>query len=322
MRGRPFCSDAARARVDDNMATATRIDVWILVELAKTWGRRPLIDASLPAPVEAALTRAIAEIPRSRVVFIRRRLEVRSGCRVYIARSAPTAWITTIDLPSLDEVADLPFRALSEGRGQSAEGSGETTDLLPSDTPLVLVCTHGQRDSCCGRRGFPLYDALRTQTSLDVWQCSHIGGDRFAANAVVLPWGLYYGPVEPRDAGALADSVLRGEILIDAYRGRSSMPRTAQAAETFVRRTTGMKSRDALRVTARKTLPDGRIHVHLRDDTGTLHEVTFEPYVSTAEAHLTCTAESTCPIVQFRLVDYRTTNQHQADQGSSNAPRS
>ncbi len=311
MRGRPLCSDAARARPDDNIATATRIDVWILVELAKTWGRRPLTDASLPAPVEAALTRAIAEIPRSRVVFIRRRLEVRSGCRIYIARSAPTVWMTTIDLPSLDDVADLPFRALAEGGGESIDLLPSALCALPSETPLVLVCTHGQRDSCCGRRGFPLYEALRTQESLDVWQCSHIGGDRFAANAVVLPWGLYYGPVEPRDAGALADSVLRDEILIDAYRGRSSMPRTAQAAETFVRRTTGMKARDALRVIARKTLPNGQIHVHLRDNIGTLHEVTFEPYISTAEAYLTCTAEATCPIVQFRLVDYRTTNQHQ-----------
>ena len=294
MRERPFCSDAARRRDDDKTATATRIDVWILVELPRAWGRRPLLDASLPAPVQAALTRALAEIPRSRVVFIRRRFEVRSGCRVYIARSAPTIWMKAIDLTSLDDVADVPFRALAESEG------------APAERPLVLVCTHGQRDSCCGRRGFPLYDALRTNESLDVWQCSHIGGDRFAANAVVLPWGLYYGPVEPRDAGALAGSVLRNEILIDAYRGRSSMPHMAQAAETFVRRATGITARDALRVIARKTLPDRRMHVHLRADDGTLHEVTFETYVAEHAAYLTCTAESTCPIVQFRLIDYKT----------------
>jgi hypothetical protein len=300
MRGRPFCSDAARLRADDNAATATRIDVWILIELSQTWGRRPLLDAALPPPVQAALMRALAEIPRSRVVFIRRRLEVRSGCRVYVSRSSPAVWTLSMDLPSLDDVAALPFRALA------SEG-----DLheLPSAPPVVLICTHGQRDSCCGRRGFPLYDALRTNESLDVWQCSHIGGDRFAANAVVLPWGLYYGPVEPREAAALAESVLRDEILVDAYRGRSSMARTAQAAETFVRRATGITARDALRVTARKTLPDGRIHVHLRDDAGTLHEVTFEQYVSTASTYLTCTAESPCPIVQFRLVDYQASRQ-------------
>src|SRR5690349_15020341 len=287
MRNRLFCSDAARMRGDDNAATATRIDVWILVELAATWGQRPLLDAAMPTAVRAALTSAIAQIPRSRLVFIRRRFETRSGCRVYIARSAPSVWMTSIDLSSIDEVAKLPFRELAL--------SG---NAVPCELPVVLVCTHGQRDSCCGRRGFPLYDALRHDASLDVWQCSHIGGDRFAANAVVLPWGLYYGPVEPRDAAALSASVHGNEILLPAYRGRSSLPRLGQAAETFVRRATNILGRDALHVIGRTTLDDGTTHVHLRDDAGRVHEVTLESFVSTESALLTCTADATCPIVQ------------------------
>jgi hypothetical protein len=294
---RYFCSDDARARGDDNTATATRIDVWILVEYPHTWGRRPLTDAGLPAAVQATLTRALEEIPRTRIVFIRRRFEERIGCRVYIARSAPVTWTISIDLPSIDDVAGLPFRALAHGRSPR--------DGEPASMPVVLVCTHGQRDSCCGRRGFPLYDALRNQPALDVWQCSHIGGDRFAANAVVLPWGLYYGPVEPRDAGALAESVLRDEILLDAFRGRSSLPRWAQAAETFVRRTTGMRGRDALNVISREPLAGGRTLVHLRDERDAMHEVTMEPYVATGSAMLTCTSDAPCPIMQFRMVDYR-----------------
>jgi hypothetical protein len=293
-----FCSDAARLREDDNAATASRVDAWILVEHPGPWGARPLLDAALPDAVRVALTNAMAEVPRCRVVFIRRRFDVRTGCRVYVARSAPVPWVMSIDLPSVDDVARLPLRALA--RGATRDG------WTPASMPVILVCTHGQRDSCCGRRGFPLYDALRTRESIDVWQCSHIGGDRFAANAVVLPWGIYYGPVEPRDADALTESVLREEILLDAYRGRSSMPRFAQAAETFVRRTTGITARDAFRVTLRNALPDGRTHVHLRDHHGTTHEVTIEPYLSTDSALLTCTAAATCPIVQFRMVDYRT----------------
>ena len=291
-----FCSDAARARGDDNTATATRIDVWILVEFPHTWGRRPLTDAGLPAPVQAALTRVLEEIPRTRIVFIRRRFEERVGCRVYIARSAPVPWTIAIDLPSVDDVAGLPFRALAHGRS--------ARDGEPVSLPVVLVCTHGQRDSCCGRRGFPLYDALRNEPELDVWQCSHIGGDRFAANAVVLPWGLYYGPVEPRDAAALAESVRRDEILLGSFRGRSSLPHWAQAAETFVRRTTGMVSRDALHVLNREPLTGGRTLVHLRDDHGTEHEVTIEPYMATPTALLTCTSDAPCPVMQFRLVDH------------------
>ena len=297
-RERYFCSDKARERGDDNTATATRLDIWILVEFPHTWGRRPLTDAGLPPAVQSTLSRALQEIPRSRVVFIRRRFEERSGCRVYMARSAPTTWTISMDLASIDDVAGLPFRALAHGRATRA---GE-----PAALPLVLVCTHGQRDSCCGRRGFPLYDALRNQPGLDVWQCSHIGGDRFAANAVVLPWGLYYGPVEPRDAGALAESIRREEILLDSYRGRSALPHWAQAAETFVRRNTNLLGRDALHVTSREALPEGRTLVHLRDDRGTMHEVTLELYVSTPSALLTCTSDSPCPVTQFRLVDYRT----------------
>jgi len=293
-----FCSDAARARGDDNAATATRIDVWILIEHAGPWGRRPLLDAALPDSVRGALTQALAEIPRCRIVFIRRRFESRSGCRVYIARSSPTIWTVSVDLPSIDDVAKLPFRALARGQDRD--------EVTLCTTPVVLVCTHGQRDSCCGRRGFPLYDALRMQESLDVWQCSHIGGDRFAANAVVLPWGIYYGPVEPREVDALAESVLRGELLLGAYRGRSSMPRFTQAAETFLRRRTGVIERDAYRVVLRNSLPDGRTHVHFVDDSETTHEVTIEPYLAHEEALLTCTADAPCPIVQFRMVDYRT----------------
>jgi hypothetical protein len=297
MSDRYHCSNAARLRGDDNAATATRVDVWILVEVPGPWGRSPMTDAGLPTPVSAALRRAASKVPRSRVVFIRRRFESRSGCRVYIVRSAPRENVLMIELPSIDAVADVPFVDIARNGGAGTEMT----------QPLVLVCTHGQRDSCCGRRGFPLYDALRHRPELDVWQCSHIGGDRFAANAMVLPWGLCYGPVEPRDADALTESILRGEIVIDSYRGRSTMPRLAQAADTFVRRQTGLTGRDALQVLSRETLANGHTHVQLRDDRGVGHEVVLEPFVAAESALLTCTTTEACPVVQFRMVEYRVT---------------
>lgn len=293
IRERTYCSDASRLRGDDNAATAARIDVWILVEFPGTWGVDPIRDAALPAPVVQALKRAGKRIPRSRVVFIRRRVECQGACRVYVARSYPRAAMTSVELPSIDSLASLPFDELLD-------------HLQPPAQPLVLVCTHGQHDSCCGRRGYPLYDALRRRNDLDVWQCSHVGGDRFAANAVVLPWGLYYGPVEPGAAGALAESVLRNEILIPAYRGRCSMARAAQAAETFVRRATGISGREALHVVAREDLEGERIRFTVREDTGVLHEVTIEHYIAHDAARLTCTAKNVNAVPQYRLLGYRT----------------
>jgi hypothetical protein len=289
---RQFCSDAARQRGDDNAASAARVDLWILVEFPCTWGREPMTDAALPPAVRETLERAEKEIPRSRVVFIRKRVEPPRECRVYLARSAPAAGVLALDLPSIDDVATVPFAALAAETFAAAE------------RPLILICTHGQHDSCCGRRGYPLFDALRNREEIDLWQCSHIGGDRFAANALVLPWGIYYGPVEPREAEQLVTSVLRDEILLDSYRGRSSMSRPAQAAETFVRRATNVLGRDALRVLSRDTLVDGRIRIHLREESGTTHDVTIEHYIAADNAFPTCTTRLSQPVRQFRLVEH------------------
>ena len=289
---RIWCSDAARRRGDDNAGTASRVDVWILVELPVTWGRNPIHDAVLPPDVRDALKRASADIPRSRTVFIRKRVECLGPTRVYVVRSAPRLAMHQLDLPSIDEVAHVPFVQLS-------------TQHSALSTPLVLVCTHGQHDSCCGRRGYPLFDALRQHEGLDLWQCSHIGGDRFAANAVVLPWGLYYGPVEAREAEALASSIAREELLLPSYRGRCTMSRPVQAAETFIRRQTRLLGRDALRFASREDLDEARIRVCFSDATGAMHEATIERYVSHEGARLTCTAMHDEPIPQFRLLEYR-----------------
>lgn len=289
---RVYCSDAARLRGDDNIATAARIDVWILVELPITWGRDPITEAALPQVVRDALWRASHEIPRSRVVFIRKRVECLGATRVYIVRSGPHTGVTQLDLDTLDEVATVPFISIAQDTH------------APPARPLVLVCTHGQHDSCCGRRGYPLFDALRQREELEVWQCSHIGGDRFAANAVILPWGIYYGPVEPRDAGALAESIAREEIFLPGYRGRCSMSRPVQAAETFVRRETNVLARDEFELVSREPLDNGRMQVHLRDRSGALHDVTIEQFTSAETAMLTCTAKQATTVPQFRLVEY------------------
>lgn len=289
---RIYCSDAARLRGDDNIATAAHLDVWILVELPITWGREPIRDAALPSAVRETLLRATQKIPRSRLVFIRRRVECLGTTRIFVVRSAPNLGVATRELPSIDDVANVDFVAMLNEVGEMKQ-------------PIVLVCTHGQHDSCCGRRGYPLFDALRNREELDVWQCSHIGGDRFAANAVVLPWGMYYGPVEARDADLLADSIARNEIFLPGYRGRVSEPRPVQAAETFVRRTTNVLDRDAYQLTTRETLVDGRMRITLRDTEGTQHEVTMEHYVAAENALATCTTKEAAPIRQFRLVEYR-----------------
>ncbi len=109
------------------------------------------------------------------------------------------------------------------------------------DHPLFLVCTHGKHDRCCARYGRPLYDAVREQVEPGwAWQSSHVGGDRFAGNLVVLPDGAYYGRVEPAESWPVIEAALSARVHLPCYRGRSLHGFAAQAAEIVVREESGI----------------------------------------------------------------------------------
>jgi hypothetical protein len=101
----------------------------------------------------------------------------------------------------------------------------------PHTEPLYLVCTHGRRDVCCARFGLPLARALGAAHPGQVWETTHVGGHRFAANLVLLPHGLYYGPVDEVAAAAAIDAYRRGEIAPGRYRGRAGQPQDEQRAQ-------------------------------------------------------------------------------------------
>jgi (2Fe-2S) ferredoxin len=117
-------------------------------------------------------------------------------------------------------------------------------------TPLFLVCAHGRHDACCALRGRPVARALENVRPGRVWETTHLGGDRFAANVLVLPTGELYGRVPPEQAAAFADRVDRGEVVTECMRGRIGLPPLAQAALIYAHERLGIAARDALTVTA------------------------------------------------------------------------
>jgi hypothetical protein len=103
------------------------------------------------------------------------------------------------------------------------------------DAPLYLVCTHGRHDPCCALLGRPVATALLARDPERTWESSHVGGDRFGANVVVLPAGLYLGRVAPGRVDAVVDAISTGRIPLDVLRGRSSLSLPVQAAQHFAR---------------------------------------------------------------------------------------
>ncbi len=110
--------------------------------------------------------------------------------------------------------------------------------------PLVLVCTHGRRDPCCAERGRPLANATAAVFPAETWESTHVGGDRFAANMVVFPHGLYFGHLEAVRGPEVVETYRDGRIVLERFRGRCAVPMPAQAAEHHVRSLLGLDGID------------------------------------------------------------------------------
>lgn len=125
-------------------------------------------------------------------------------------------WTQDSDL--LGIVAALP---------RCTENSASSPD---TQTPLVLVCAHGQHDVCCAIRGRPVAAALNQRWPENVWECTHVGGDRFAANILLVPDGIYYGNVDADSAVDVVDRYLSGQVVGEYLRGYTDHGPVEQAA--------------------------------------------------------------------------------------------
>ena len=105
----------------------------------------------------------------------------------------------------------------------------------PSSQPIYCVCTHARHDRCCAVRGRRVVTALAEARPEETWECSHLGGDRFAGTMVVFPHGLYYGYADDGDPVRIADAYDDGRVVPERYRGRSSLSHPVQAAQHYAR---------------------------------------------------------------------------------------
>ncbi len=318
------CSDAARERVDPLVGTAPRPRRWLLVEHPGPWPVDAVAGSGLDPAVLAGLQDAAAATT-ARILLVRR-----PG-----AAPARTARARAARAPS---AADLPSRAGSTSTTRSwfvtdsAPGGGVTRgtwtrddDLsaaaaaLASPTPpgpadpLLLVCTHGRHDTCCAVRGRPVAAALVERWPEATWECSHVGGDRFAANVVVLPDGWYYGGLDADAAVAAVGAHLDGAVDPRFVRGMTTEPAVAQAAVVAAMAQRPPAAAGSLRSTSVRQVGRHRWEVDLHPlDAGsgaTTGAVTATVEASTApEAALTCRALRPSAATRWEVVDLRRTS--------------
>ena len=281
------CSDRARERGDPLPGTAGFGERWLLVEIESGWGRHAFFDSALDPAVGAALV-ARAEEAGIRPLAIRR-TGLRAG-----ERRAQESWrwalvdarpgSTSLRWGRVGDPADLLALPLDGTAGE------------PSDKPVYAVCTHARHDQCCAVRGRPVVEALANAFPDETWECSHLGGDRFAATMIVFPHGLLYGGVPAADASDVVTRYAEGRVDPRYLRGRTSLTTVAQAAEAFARDASGDDAIDAYRVLSEHPHPHGWTVELAHDDGAVVVEVAerlSEPLLST------CAATIAHPVREF-----------------------
>jgi (2Fe-2S) ferredoxin len=168
-----------------------------------------------------------------------------------------------------------------------------TTARAGSTPPLVLVCAHGRHDVCCAVRGRPVVAALSARWADRTWECSHVGGDRFAPNVLLLPDGAYYGNLDVASALAVVEAHLAGTVTPRYFRGVSTRPPAVQAALGAMLETYGPAGLDDVRDAICETLGADSFRVTVLG-TGRLPVLVQADVsrVAAPPARLTCRAES------------------------------
>ncbi|MBO0791976.1 MAG: hypothetical protein J2P36_13655 [Ktedonobacteraceae bacterium] len=225
-----FCAQISRDAGDPFIGTAARADTWLLIEYRGAWGRNEIESSELPDQVKSWIDRI--QKPHVRTQLIKQDRHRSGHIIVYVAITQEQRQaLYRFQFACYEDLLSLDLEALRNGHGRYE-------DYRYYD-PLFLVCTHGKHDACCAKFGMPVYSELERLAGEFTWQSSHVGGDKFAANVLCFPHGIYYGRVAVSEVESIIASYWQLQLYLKKYRGRTCYQPMVQAADYFVRERTG-----------------------------------------------------------------------------------
>jgi hypothetical protein len=253
------CADTARLRAETLQASAVRYRRFLLLQVPGPWGSSALDDSRMDAGImDAGIAGQLAAAASAADVHV---VLVRRPGRQPSARpgAGPTdlAWAIADTSPEVERVLWGSWREPADLLHLDIDAPIPDDYAATGPQRLALVCTNGKRDQCCAVRGRPVAAAINEATDWDTWECSHLGGHRFAATALLLPTGDMFGWLDQASAPEILRRFDAGQIVLSNYRGRCGQPDAVQAALHIAAVRLGDFRRDAVRVSSARPLPTG-----------------------------------------------------------------
>jgi hypothetical protein len=291
------CTDSAWEYGVRLEGTATRGDIWFLIEYPDRWDAKAFENSKIDLEVKAHIKAVSDQQPFVRTLLIRQpRSRKHNRLQFFIAQtSAQEPRLYGYELKNYRDILDIDLMSLASG--------------LPGDPnylrlgPLFLVCTNGRRDKCCSIYGPEVYQAITKKVGENAWQSSHIGGHNQAPITLFFPYGVNYCHTTPSEAMRLVQAYQQNKIVLHHYRGRVCYETHVQAAEHFWREQTGVLELPGMRVDSVTQLGADQWNVTISDvNRGMMEEVRVERRQSDYEIPITCTGEKLEPVSSFHRI--------------------
>ncbi|MFZ1411819.1 MAG: sucrase ferredoxin [Micropruina sp.] len=278
------CSVRWDAAAVPSYGTAPAGGFWLALEQNGPWGRKAATESRLDPTLGAVLEEAVGAAGGT-LLLIRQpdqHAEVESATlrRVYLAGGLQEdPWLLTGLIADPAELLTLPLATL----GSAVQGDvlAIAPWLAPAGEAVLLVCANARRDICCAVRGRPIALDVAALRPGRVWECSHLGGHRFAPTGIVLPLAQVLARLTTEVALAALDAAEQGRFASQALgpwhdRGRTHREPALSVADSWIRAEIGETDPTALRVLPGTSDPDW-ITVEHRDGRRWRLRVTSRP---------------------------------------------
>jgi len=284
-------------------ATTVQTDVYLLLEYNVVWEEKAFEKSAISGEVKEWMTSRMKEMPTPRLLLIKNISSARLGkiCFFVGVTHGITPRLYAFELQSYEDLLKLDLPAI-------VAGDGIYQSYLRQEA-LFIVCTNGRRDPDCARHGIAVYnamvEAIGDNESISVWQSTHVGGHRFAANMTLLPYGLLFGRVDPESALKVLDSFRRGEIYLPNLRGRASYSVITQAGEHFLRQKTGIMGLDAYVFQYAQEISPGYWKVRFAStELDVVHQLHIAVKKTDSKVFESCRADKQTSIIRHELIEH------------------
>ena len=283
-----FCTDLSTTSGEQLFGSAPHNTTWLLLEYTQPWGAKVFPESTLSPAVKQHISDFLDSRPAANILFIRQQRAKTDDIGFFIANTIPgEEALYEYHLSSYDDLLDLDFSAPDSNRR--------------TDDPLYLVCTNARRDRCCAKLGLPIYRELRRLVGKHAWQCSHLGGHRFAPTALFFPEGICYGRIEADAVAALVEQQRNGHLSLHYLRGRVGLEQPMQAADYLLRSEMGVKTINGMALQAAEMAAENLWDIRFQSGDKT-QNARLEKTQTDVAIYTSCGKDKQALLEEYRLI--------------------